>query len=155
MSQLVPEPKRRPPERWDPFDELDLATTRVRRLLEQTFGGLGWPGQGESRGWTPLVDVVERDDAYVVEAELPGVRREDVQVELAGDELAISGEIGEHEPEGRVHRKTRRTGRFDYRVALPGGTDADRVEAKLTDGVLTVRVPRSEQTSRRTIEVTS
>ncbi len=157
MSQLVPE--RRPaasPERWEPFSELDQVTERMRRMLDQTFGGFGWPSTLiERAGWSPLVDIEETDDAFLVEAELPGVNRKDVNVELVGSELAITGEIKERERQGILRRQTRRTGRFDYRVTLPAQVDGDHIEASLAEGVLTLRVPKSERAERRKIAITS
>src|SRR6266446_1141453 len=109
MSQLLPEQRSRlAPERWEPLSELEQATERMRRMLDQTFGSFGWPSPVETRGWSPLVDIEEADDAYVVEAELPGVKRED-----------------------------------------------ENIEASLSDGVLTVRVPKAERAKRKKIEVKS
>jgi HSP20 family protein len=99
--------------------------------------------------------IEEQENAYVVEAELPGVKREDVNIELIGKELAITGEIKEREREGVLRRRTRRVGRFEYRVILPEEVDADGIEANLSNGVLTVQVPKSERAQRRRIEVTS
>lgn len=155
MSQVLPERRSQDaPERWEPLNELEQVTERMRRMLEQTFGGFGWPSSLRDReGWSPLVDVEETDDAYVVEAELPGVKRQDVNVELVGNELTITGEIKERERKGTVRRRSRRTGRFEYRVSLPNQVDTEKIEANLTEGVLTVRVPKSERASRRRIEV--
>lgn len=156
MSQLLPERRSRlAPERWEPLSELEQMTERMRRMLEQTFGGFGWPSTAEAGGWSPLVDIEEADDAYVVEAELPGVKREDVSIELVGNELTITGEVKERERKGALRKQARRTGRFAYRVGLPDQVDADRIEASLTDGVLTVRVPKSERAQRRKIEIKS
>jgi HSP20 family protein len=155
MSQTLPE-RRAPaaPERWEPQSEFEQVTERMRRILEQTFGGFGWTSPPtEKAGWSPLVDLEETDDAYVVEAELPGVKREDVNVELVGNELTITGDVKERERKGIVRRSTRHTGRFDYRISLPGHVDAEKIEAKLGDGVLMVRVPKSERAQRRLIEV--
>jgi HSP20 family protein len=124
-------------------------------MLEQTFGSLGWPSPTEQGGWSPLVDIEEADDAYVVEADLPGVKRQDVNIELVGNELMVTGEIKERERKGALRRQTRRVGRFDYRIVLPDHVDDDKVEANLTDGVLTVRVPKAERAQRRKIEVKS
>lgn len=128
-------------------------TERMRRMLEQTFSGFGWSPSTERAGWSPLVDLEETDDAYVVEAELPGVRREDVSLELVGDELSITGEIKEPERKGTVRRQSRRTGRFAYRVGLPSHLEPDKVEAKLDGGILKVTVPKSERAQRRRIEI--
>ncbi len=155
MSQTLPERRRgSAPERWEPVSEFEQVTERMRRVLEQTFGGFGWAAPLiDKAGWSPLVDLEEEDDAYVVEADLPGVRPEDVNIELVGSELVVSGEVKERERKGTVRRRTRHTGRFDYRISLPTQVDTDKVEAKLADGVLTVRVPKSERAQRRRIEI--
>jgi HSP20 family protein len=120
------------------------------------MSGAGIPAElADPRIWTPLVDIEETDDAWVVEAEIPGVRRKDVNVEVHDSEVVITGEIKERERKGIIRRRTRRTGRFEFRVALPGGTDPSKVEAKTADGVLTVRIPKSEQTRPQRVEVTS
>jgi HSP20 family protein len=157
MSQTLPERRRAStPERWEPFTEFEQVTERMRRLLEQTFGGFGSPGSlaTERGAWSPLVDLDEEDDASVIEAELPGVKPEDVNIELVGNELMITGELKQKERKGTVRRQTRRTGRFDYRVSLPSHVDSQKVEAKLNDGVLEVRVPKSEKAQRRRIQIT-
>ena len=154
MSQLLPERPAAAPERWEPLTELQQVTERMRRMLDQTFGGFGWPTPlVEREGWSPLVDIEETDDAYVLEAELPGVKREDVNIELVGNDLVIDGEIKEREHKGTVRRRARRTGRFEYRVSLPAQVDPEKIEASLTEGVLTVRVPRSERAQRHRIEL--
>jgi HSP20 family protein len=76
-----------------------------------------------------------------------------VNIELVGSELSITGEIKELDRKGALRRKTRRTGCFEYRVRLHDHVDAETIEAKLHDGVLTVRAPRSERALRRQIEV--
>jgi len=158
MSQLLPERRSAStPERWEPLSELEQMTQRMRRMLDESFGGLGLssPRLMEGTSWSPMVDIEERDDAYVIEAELPGVKRQDVNIELVGNELAITGEIKERERKGAVRRRTRRTGRFEYRVTLPNQVDAEKIEADLDQGVLTVRVPKSEREQRRKIEIKS
>jgi HSP20 family protein len=141
------------PATWDPFRELEEVTNRLRDVMNTAFGPLStWPTIG-TPVWSPLFDIEETDDAYVVEADLPGVRREDIAIELVGNELVISGEVKEKERRGILRRRTRRTGRFEVRVLLPEHVDADKIEAKLADGVLTVRVPKTAQAQRRRIEV--
>jgi HSP20 family protein len=155
MSTQVPERRSRlATERWEPLSELDQVTERMRRMLDQTFGGFGLqPFSLEA--WTPPVDIEETDDAYVIEAELPGVKEKDVSIEHAGNEISVTGELKERERKGVVRRQTRRTGRFDYRVRLPEQVDPDKIDAKLEGGVLTVRVPKSQRAQRRRIEVKS
>lgn len=134
---------------WDPFRELEEMHDRMGRVLESTFGQGGPP----MFGWSPAVDIEEADDAWVVEAELPGVRREDVNIELNDGELAITGEVKEQERKGTLRRQARRTGHFEYRVALPGDVEADKIDATLDQGVLRVRVPKAPRTQPRRIEV--
>jgi HSP20 family protein len=154
MSQLGPERRSSPSERWSPLSELDQLAEGMRRMLEQAFGGAEWSSVlSEARTWAPPVDIEETDEGYVIEAELPGVTREDVNIELVGNELAITGEIKERERKGVLRRHTRRTGRFVSRVTLPDQVDSDSVEANLKDGVLSVRVPKAERAQRRKIEV--
>jgi HSP20 family protein len=134
---------------WNPFRELDEIQSRMSRLLESTFGTPTALGGA----WTPPVDIEETDDAFVVEAELPDVKREDVDVELNDNELSIHGEIKERERTCILRRQTRRTGQFDYRVTLPGQVDPDSTEASLKDGVLRLTVRKSEGQRRRRIEI--
>jgi HSP20 family protein len=159
MSQTLPERRSTTePQRWEPLSELEQMTQRMRRMLDQTFGGFGMqsPLISEGAGWAPLVDIEEQDDAYVLEAELPGVKREDVNIEVVGNELSITGEIKQKERKGALrHQRTRRTGRFEYRVRLTQQVDASKIEASLDQGVLTVRVPKSERAQRQKIEIKS
>jgi HSP20 family protein len=137
-------------ERWDPARELDELHNRVGQLMDSLWSGAAI---GDGAVWSPLVDVEETDDAWVVEADLPGVKREDVNVEVRGNELIISGEIKERERKGILRRRTRRSGQFEYRVTLPGGADPGGIDASLDDGVLKVRVPKPEEARPRRIDV--
>ena len=153
MSQVLPERRSgRVPERRQPLAELEQVSERMRRMLEETFGGFG-SLIAETAGWSPLVDIEEQDDAYVLEAELPGVKRQDVNIELVGNELTINGEIKERQRKGPLRRHERRTGRFEYRVRLPDQVDSEKIDAKLDNGVLAVKVPKAERAQRRKIEI--
>lgn len=101
--------------------------------------------------WTPAVDVEETNDAWIVQAELPGVSREDVSVEARSHELYITAADREADREEGFGR--RRGGRFEYHVQLPVELDVGSIEATLADGVLTVRISRSQSTRTRRIEV--
>ncbi len=133
---------------WDPLRELDELADRVNSLWEANLnGGL--------HGWAPLADVEETDDAYVVEIDLPGVKRDDIDIQLTDRQLTVSGEIKEKERVGILRRRTRRVGQFHYSVTLPADIDGDKVSAHLDDGVLTVRVPKPEQAKPRRIQISS
>jgi HSP20 family protein len=132
---------------WDPFSEFEDMWSRMGRLLEQAAAPTAASGV-----WMPTAEEEEAENAYVVRAELPGVPAESIDIEVEGDELSITGELSE-ERRGKV--LSRRTGRFAYRTSLPAGTDSDSIEADLTDGVLTVRIPKTEteHEKRRRIEI--
>lgn len=144
----LPVPTRpRPAERWEPLRELDDVYDRLAALWQSgPFGA--------ADRWVPLADLEETDDSWTVELELPGVARDDVDVELDEGMLTISGEVRDKERTGILRRRTRRVGRYQYTVTLPGDVDADHVDARLHDGVLTVRVPKSPETRRRHIPIT-
>jgi HSP20 family protein len=128
------------------FEELYPEMERLVQSVISTTGGDGT--------WTPSADVVETDDAYVIEIELPGVLREDVDVKLNGNELVVTGELKERKREGLFRRRARRCGEFDYRITLPGDLEAGKGEASLAYGVLKVYVPKAEPTKRSNILVT-
>jgi HSP20 family protein len=138
--------------RWDPFGEFDDLHTQLERWLA-SFGRVGTADT--TRTWAPLADLSETDEAYLVEVDVPGVRRDDVTIEWSESHLTIQGEVKEKEREGLLRHRTRRVGRFAYRVALPQHVDADRIEANLDEGVLTVRVPKSETNKPRRIAISA
>ena len=132
MPNIAPERRRASGSaaQWPSFEQVP---ERMRRMLEQTLGTFGSPALlSEAATWAPLVDIEEEDESYVIEADLPGVRREDLSIELVGNELSISGEIRERERKGIVRRRARHSGRFDLRrhVAEPPRGRQDRGEAR-------------------------
>jgi len=104
--------------------------------------------------WSPVADLMETDETYVVEIELPGAKKDDVTIDFHEGELIIAGEIKERERLGVVRWKTRSFGRFDFRVTMPGNVDADNIDAHLAEGVLTVVMLKAERPRPRRIEVT-
>ena len=139
---------------FDPRRELEELRERLDRMTQSLWE----PAEGlleAGLGWSPPVDVEEADDAWIVEAELPGIKEKDIVLELHGSELSIGGDIEERKRTGILRRRTRRVGRFDYRVSLPGVSDTEDVQATLEHGVLTVRVPKPEHAKRRRIAISS
>ena len=131
---------------WGPFGE--TGGVRLAGLLEP------WRRLPDLLGgFTPLADVEETDEAYLVEIELPGVKREDVDIEVAGQLLTVRGDRKEKERVGILRRRERTVGHFSYEVTLPSGIDEDAVEAHLDEGVLHVRLPKPERDRPRRIEI--
>ena len=137
--------------RWDPFSEFEDLYQRMGQLMDSAFDGL-WPPF--SRAQAPAADLTETGDSYVAEVELPGVRKDDISVELAGRELRVAGDYSHEGTDGRALRRTRRRGRFEYQVTLPGQADPAQITASLADGVLTVTVPKTETEKPRQIQIT-
>jgi HSP20 family protein len=104
-------------------------------------------------GFTPLADVEETDDGYVIELELPGVTKKDVDIAISERRLTVTGERKEKERKGILRRQTRAVGRFQFDVQLPGPIDDNAVVATMEDGVLTIRVPKSKGDRPHHIEV--
>lgn len=138
----------------DPHAEMTALNQRIRRFLDD-WEELPWllGGLDDGNGFTPLADVEETGEAYLVEIELPGVRRGDIDVTLSGRHLTVTGERKEKERRGILRRRTRVTGRFHYDVTLPAADPDAEVTAAYDDGVLTVRVPKPEADRPRRIAI--
>lgn len=145
-------PASAPPASLDARRELE----ELRERLDRVMGSIWQTDALETGlGWSPAVDVEEADDAWIVEAELPGIKEKDIALELRGTELSISGDIEERRRRGILRRRSRRVGHFDYRVNLPGVSDTEDVQATLDQGVLSVRIPKPEHGRRRRIAIGS
>jgi HSP20 family protein len=134
--------------RWDPIRDLDSLQSDMNRLFDRFFeGGRGANG-GAVRRWIPAMDLVESEDHLVLRADLPGMKEDDVDIEIKDGVLTISGERkSEHEEKGEgFHRVERAFGRFSRSLSLPDGVDAKKVAASFKDGVLEVKVPKPEDT---------
>ena len=152
MALLPAGPGRRDlPTRAFPFREFEDVYDRMGQLLNTAFGDLG--RIVEDGPWMPRADIIETDDAYLVKIELPGVRRDQLDVQVRDRDVVVTGEIVERE-QGRWFRRARPVGRFEYRGQLPGDISPEKISAELTDGVLTVTVPRAETARPRRIEIT-
>lgn len=125
----------------------------LEQYLDNLFGQV-WGGRGWSNGF-PRSDVAETEDAFVIEAELPGMRREDIKVEMKENILTISGENKAEEKEKTkgYHRIERSYGTFTRSFRLPSSVDETRISARYDNGVLRLTVPKREEARPRQIEV--
>lgn len=114
-----------------------------------------WDTPATSRHWVPEMDLVETDDHYLLKADLPGMKQEDVAIEFNDGTLTISGERkAEYERKDKgFFRLERSFGKFSRSLSLPDGVDPDRIGASFHDGVLEVRIPKPEERKPRRIEV--
>ncbi len=142
--------------RWDPFRELEDMSARLNRLFGQpsTRQLTGDAGVTLS-DWTPAMDVQETDTEYLLKADLPEVKKDDVKVEIQGGMLNVSGERRQEKEEKgkKFHRVERSYGRFERRLTLPTEVDATKVVAEFKDGVLQVHLPKSPAARPQAIAV--
>lgn len=135
----------------DPLEQLSHLRDEVTRLFDSPFSTLT---QGFN-AWAPAVDLYEEKDNLIVKAELPGMKKEDIDVSLHEGTLTISGErkAERQNKEGETFRSERFYGRFQRSVLLPAAVAADRVNANYRDGILTVTLPKTEESKPKQIEV--
>jgi HSP20 family protein len=124
----------------------------MRQQLDQMFDDT--PSQRASAGVFPLINLTEDKDNYYVRAELPGVKSDELDIQVTGNNLAISGErkIAAQE-DARYHRREREAGTFSRIVGLPGEVDTDKVEARLENGILSIVVSKAEIAKPKQISV--
>jgi len=134
-----------------PFDELH----RMRQQLDQLFEDSSSPYQRVSAGVFPLINLTEDKDNYYVRAELPGVKGEELDIQVTGKNLAITGarKIAAEEEGAKYHRREREAGSFSRMIGLPGDINSDKVDAKMQNGILTVVVAKAEAAKPKQITV--
>lgn len=134
----------------DPFATL-LA---VQRAMDNATRSDRLGARTSGRGSFPLVDVFSEGDDYVLVAELPGVRKEDLDVQVKGDTVRIQGKkLVELAADVSVHRRERSEGKFDRTLSFPAQLDAAKSSADYRDGVLTLRLPRAESEKPRSVTI--
>lgn len=132
------------------FEEVD----RMKKDMDRLLGGLsGRYFPASSAGVFPMLNLTEDKDRYYVRAELPGVSAEALEIHVTGKNLSISGERRISAENAKYHRRERESGKFSRIIGLPGNVDSDKVEARLTDGILTVIIPKAEAEKPRQIQV--
>jgi HSP20 family protein len=133
--------------RWDPFAELGELRTRFDRMFDEF--------DGRERVRTPAIDVVRDDGNLVVNAELPGIKPEEVTIEVEDDILTVSGEHQEckEEKDQNYVRRERRYGSFSRSMALPPGVDAKKIKAKTNDGVVEVTIPLPSEAKKEKVAI--
>lgn len=144
--------------RLDPFRELEEMERRLASMFGRLPARRGGDGREETMTvfeWAPAVDIVENENEYLIKAELPEVKRDDVKVTVQNGTLTISGErTMEKEEKGKkYHRVERAYGHFARSFSLPEDADPTRIRAEFKDGVLNVHVAKSEQARPKRIEV--
>ena len=140
--------------RWDPFNEMLSLREAMNQLLEDSFVSPNTTRRGQG-GFVPALDVSETEDGYLVEAALPGMKPEDLQITVENNVLTIKGELRQESEDKKrnYHRVERRYGSFQRTVALPTTVKADAIQASLNNGILRLDIPKAEEVKPRRINV--
>ena len=142
---------------WDLFEDLRAAQDDMSRMNKARAwrNGQHYDGAAGSPVWAPPIDISEGEDAYLIAADLPGVRAGDVEITFQDGLLTFQGERHDvHAADGqKVHRAERRSGPFRRSITLPSHVDADKIGASAQDGVLLVLVPKAKDVRAKRIEV--
>jgi HSP20 family protein len=143
--------------RWlDPFRDLSSIQERMNQIFEDALARSRGREEGLRTGmWTPAVDIYENSDFVVVKAELPGVEKNQISVEVKGGILSLRGErkFEKEVKEESFHRIERSYGSFQRSFSLPVSVDQDQVTARFEDGVLEVKLPKKEKAKPKQIQV--
>jgi HSP20 family protein len=141
--------------KWHPFRELEDIQARLNRVFGEPM-----PRRTGEEGvffadWAPPVDIQETEKEYLIKAELPGVKKEEVKVEMLDGVLSIEGERKQEKEEKgkRFHKVERSYGTFVRQFALPTGVDATKIEAEFKEGMLNVHLPKTEVAKPKAVEV--
>lgn len=144
--------------RRSPFFELNSLQDRVNQLFNQTFGGFenfGFEQPLTSENFLPPVDISEDDHNITLQAEIPGVKQEDLNITLENNVLTISGErkFKEEEKKENFHRIERRYGKFTRSFTLPASVNAENVNATFENGLLNITLPKREEFKAKQITI--
>ena len=140
--------------KWEPFRDLMTMQDRMTRLFDETLSRI-WKEEGPQRVWSPLVDILERENEVVLKVDLPGVNQNDIDIKVEESTLIIQGErkLIQETPHGNYLQIERPYGTFQRTFAIPRMIDQERIKASYKDGVLQVVLPKREEVSPKQIAV--
>jgi HSP20 family protein len=141
--------------RWEPFDSFNRLHSRINELFDENVGRARALPSATAGVWLPPVDILESKEAYLIRAELPGMKKEDVHLEVNDGTLTVSGERKAEALSNGVesHRTERVHGRFSRSFYLPQTVQQDGIKATYRDGILEIHVPKAEEAKPRQIAI--
>jgi HSP20 family protein len=142
--------------RWEPFRDLLSLQERMNRMFDESYrGGRGEEDWGLGGSWAPAVDIFEREGNIVLKAELPGIDPKDVQINVENNVLTLRGErkVDSDVKRESYHRVERSYGAFTRSFHLPNTVDVNNIKADYRDGILSVALPKREETRPRQIAI--
>lgn len=140
---------------WNPFTELEDIQSDINKLFDDSLFRKRKAKTSELSFWQPVIDVIENKNEFKIRAEIPGIVKEDIKININNDVLTIKGEKKQEteEKEANYHRTERIYGLFQRQLALPQNVDANKISAKFKDGVLEVVIPKGEEAKPKEIKV--
>ena len=141
--------------RFDPFRELEEMSSRLNRFFGPPLRRVGGDDGAVFADWAPAIDVQETEKEYLIKADLPDVKKEDVKVDVKEGVLSIEGERAQEKEEKgkKFHRIERSFGKFVRRLALPTDVDEQKIAADFKNGVLNVHLPKTAVVTPRAIDI--
>ena len=141
--------------RWDPFRDLSMIQDRMNRLFEDAGRGWRTDEPTATTTWSPAVDIFETEGEIVVKAELPGMERKDITLNLEKNVLTLKGErrFEKETKEDNYHRIERSYGTFSRAFSIPATVDEEQIRADYKDGVLKIVLPKKEQSKPKQIRI--
>jgi HSP20 family protein len=142
--------------KWQPYSDLVNMYDRWNRLFAEDFLDESSKNGLIPSAWRPMTDIYETKDSYVFKVELPGFKKEDIQVEFSGETLILRGERKQEEEtkNENCHRLERSYGLFERSFTIPKNIDAKKIDANLKDGVLMLTIPKVEEAKTKAIPIT-
>jgi len=142
--------------KWSPWREMPALYNRFNRLFDDPFFRVGQMDDDAGMGmWNPAVDLYEKDDHFMIKAELPGVNKDDIKIDLQDQLLTLSGErtYDNEVKEENYYRRERSYGKFQRAFTLPADVDSDKIKAEFKDGLLQIEVPKPEEKKAKQVTV--
>jgi HSP20 family protein len=142
--------------KWNPWREMPALPGRFNRFFDDPFFRIGHMADDSDLGmWNPAVDLYEKADHFMIKAELPGVDKNNIKIDLKDRLLTLSGERTEDNEvkEENYYRRERSYGKFQRVFTLPADVDADKIKAEFKDGVLQIEVPKPEQKQAKQVTI--
>lgn len=142
--------------KWNPWREFETFSDSVNQICGHNFSPSAWLGdEPDLRNLRPVIDIYDNDRKIVIEAELPGMDKKDIHVDVKDGVLTLRGERSYEDEvkEEKYHRKERAFGKFHRSFTLPEGLDHDKIEADYKDGVLKIEIPKPEEKKPKKITI--
>lgn len=141
--------------RWQPYGAVASLQNSINKLFNDAFTRTNVDEDFALSAWKPVVDIFDKDDAIVIHAELPGVKKEDVAIEVKDNVLTLRGERSESKEikEDKYYRKERTFGSFHRAFSLPSAINPDTIKATFKDGILEIEIPKPEEQKPKQVKI--